>query len=103
VLLWEDERRQGFPAALAAARASAAGGEAVRLLVGPEGGFDPDEARAALEAGAFPGSLGPRILRSETAALAAASLSCLSLPGRGRPEGDPVAELASGPDPTRVA
>jgi 16S rRNA (uracil1498-N3)-methyltransferase len=103
VLLWENEQRQGFPAALAAARARAAGGEAVRLLVGPEGGFHPDEAHAALEAGAFPGSLGPRILRSETAALAAASLSCLCSPGPARPEGDPVAEPASGPDPARVA
>jgi 16S rRNA (uracil1498-N3)-methyltransferase len=99
VLLWENEQRQSFPAALAAARAQAAGGETVRLLVGPEGGFDPDEARAALDAGAFPGSLGPRILRSETAALAAASLSCLNGLGLARPEREPVAETASGTNP----
>lgn len=43
------------------------------LLVGPEGGFE-DEERALLDkAGAMAISLGPRILRAETAALAAVS------------------------------
>jgi 16S rRNA (uracil1498-N3)-methyltransferase len=41
------------------------------LLVGPEGGFTPDEASAIRAApGATAISLGPRILRAETAALA---------------------------------
>ncbi|WP_070157832.1 16S rRNA (uracil(1498)-N(3))-methyltransferase [Sphingobium phenoxybenzoativorans] len=42
------------------------------FLVGPEGGFDPEE-RAAIRAhpAAVPVSLGPRILRAETAAIAA--------------------------------
>jgi 16S rRNA (uracil1498-N3)-methyltransferase len=39
----------------------------VALLVGPEGGFTPEEARAARAAGAVTVSLGPRILRAETA------------------------------------
>ncbi len=43
----------------------------VTLLVGPEGGFDPAELRVANLAGFAPCSLGPRILRTETAALAA--------------------------------
>ncbi len=43
----------------------------VLLLAGPEGGFDPVERRAALQAGFQPLRLGPRILRTETAALAA--------------------------------
>jgi 16S rRNA (uracil1498-N3)-methyltransferase len=43
-------------------------------LVGPEGGFTPGEVGAALEAGARLCSLGPRILRAETAAIAAAAL-----------------------------
>lgn len=45
------------------------------LLVGPEGGFD-DEERAAIRAHpqARPISLGPRILRGETAAIAATAL-----------------------------
>ena len=41
------------------------------LLAGPEGGFDPAERQAALAAGCVPLRLGPRILRTETAALAA--------------------------------
>ena len=44
---------------------------AVTLLVGPEGGFDPDEEAAALSAGFQAVSLGPRVLRTETAGLAA--------------------------------
>lgn len=44
------------------------------LFVGPEGGWDPAEL-AALEAlGAAPVSLGPRILRTETAGLAALAI-----------------------------
>jgi 16S rRNA (uracil1498-N3)-methyltransferase len=42
------------------------------ILTGPEGGFTPDEAAAIRAApNAIPISLGPRILRAETAALAA--------------------------------
>jgi 16S rRNA (uracil1498-N3)-methyltransferase len=44
------------------------------LLTGPEGGFTPDERERILAAGAIGVSLGPRILRAETAALAAISL-----------------------------
>lgn len=43
----------------------------VLLLAGPEGGFDPLEREAAVRAGFQPLRLGPRILRTETAALAA--------------------------------
>lgn len=41
------------------------------LIAGPEGGFDPRERDAALAAACIPLSLGPRILRTETAAVAA--------------------------------
>jgi 16S rRNA (uracil1498-N3)-methyltransferase len=41
----------------------------VSLLVGPEGGIAEEEARAAQAAGWETISLGPRILRAETAAL----------------------------------
>lgn len=45
------------------------------LLVGPAGGFEPAEAAALLSAGFRPASLGPRILRAETAAVAAAAIA----------------------------
>lgn len=43
------------------------------ILVGPEGGFTDEERAFVRGAGAVPISLGPRILRAETAALAALS------------------------------
>lgn len=43
--------------------------EAVAIFIGPEGGFTPDEAALAQEAGAHLVKLGPRILRAETAGL----------------------------------
>ena len=53
-------------------------GSAVTLLVGPEGGLTPHERSAAEYAGFLPIRLGPRILRTETAPLAAiASLQTL--------------------------
>ncbi|MCY1226535.1 Ribosomal RNA small subunit methyltransferase E [compost metagenome] len=44
--------------------------DGVTLLIGPEGGLSPDEERAALQAGFTGVTLGPRILRTETAGLA---------------------------------
>lgn len=41
------------------------------LVAGPEGGFEADEIAALDAAGAIPVRLGPRVLRTETAALAA--------------------------------
>ena len=41
------------------------------FLSGPEGGFTPDEEMAASAAGFKPVTLGPRVLRAETAAIAA--------------------------------
>jgi 16S rRNA (uracil1498-N3)-methyltransferase len=48
--------------------------KAVRLLVGPEGGFSEQEAARAQEGGAAPASLGPNVLRTETAAVVGAAL-----------------------------
>lgn len=42
----------------------------VTLLIGPEGGFTQEEALMAKQAGFIPVLLGPRVLRTETAALA---------------------------------
>jgi len=44
------------------------------VLIGPEGGWAPDEQRLAQEQGFLPLTLGPRILRAETATIAALSI-----------------------------
>lgn len=46
----------------------------VELLIGPEGGLDDDELAAARAAGFTPVRLGPRVLRTETAAVVALSV-----------------------------
>lgn len=48
--------------------------ESVFAVLGPEGGFSESEAEAAREAGLTLAGLGPRILRAETATLAACAL-----------------------------
>jgi 16S rRNA (uracil1498-N3)-methyltransferase len=46
----------------------------VELLIGPEGGLEDDELVAAEKAGFMPVRLGPRVLRTETAAVVALSV-----------------------------
>jgi 16S rRNA (uracil1498-N3)-methyltransferase len=46
---------------------------AVTLLIGPEGGLSPAERTLAVDAGFKPVRMGPRVLRTETAAIAAVS------------------------------
>jgi 16S rRNA (uracil1498-N3)-methyltransferase len=50
------------------------------LLVGPEGGFSPEEVTSAEQSGLLPVSLGKRILRMETAVLAACAV-CMAVAG----------------------
>ncbi len=50
---------------------AARGATSVELLVGPEGGLEDSERMAALASGFRACRLGPRVLRSETAAIAA--------------------------------
>lgn len=57
------------------------------LLVGPEGGFAPDELAAIAAAGFAPRRFGPHILRTETAALVGAALLLA----------DAVGDAAAGP------
>lgn len=54
--------------------ARASGPQAVTVMIGPEGGFTPEEEDAALATGALSLSMGPRVLRTETAGLAALAL-----------------------------
>lgn len=68
-LYWCDETAIGQPAALAPATGPAA------ILIGPEGGFSADEAtRLRARPGVMALSLGPRVLRADTAAVAAITL-----------------------------
>ena len=53
--------------------APAGGPELVRVAIGPEGGWTPAEEELALSCGWQPVSLGPTILRTSTAAVAAAA------------------------------
>ena len=53
----------------------AAQGKRLILLVGPEGGFTLGEAQTVQEAGGRAVTLGPRILRAETAAVAAVTVA----------------------------
>ena len=68
-LFLEEER--GAPPVLASLPAGLA---EIALLAGPEGGWDPRERTAAKEAGWLPVSLGPQVLRAETAAITAVGI-----------------------------
>jgi 16S rRNA (uracil1498-N3)-methyltransferase len=50
----------------------------VQIIIGPEGGFSEKEIERAQKAGAHPFTFGPRILRTETAAIASLSLVLLN-------------------------
>jgi 16S rRNA (uracil1498-N3)-methyltransferase len=62
---WEEAAGTTLKQALAGLAATR-----VALFIGPEGGLTPDEADLARQAGARLVTLGPRILRAETAGLA---------------------------------
>jgi 16S rRNA (uracil1498-N3)-methyltransferase len=66
LLLWEEEQTNRLRSVLGSRPAP----ESVAILVGPEGGLAEDEAAAAVAAGFIPVTLGPRILRTETAGMA---------------------------------
>ncbi len=51
----------------------------VGVFIGPEGGFSPQEAGLAQAAGLCPVSLGPRVLRAETAGIAIVALTLFAL------------------------
>ena len=59
---------------------AAKGGQALTFLSGPEGGLSPGEEAAAVACGFVPVTLGPRVLRAETAPLACLSFLALMQP-----------------------
>lgn len=70
---WEDARGFG----LKAAREAFPEARNIGIVIGPEGGMSENEVRALEELGAKQITLGPRILRTETAAIAAATMAML--------------------------
>lgn len=54
-------------------------GKNIGIIIGPEGGFEPEEVTLAVEKKAHPVSLGKRILRTETAAIATLTLVMLQM------------------------
>lgn len=56
-------------------------GQSVGVFIGPEGGFEEEEVKLAMETGAKPVTLGRRILRTETAGLTTLSLLMFHLEG----------------------
>jgi len=71
-ILWEGEAQARLCAALAGCNFGPGAG--IQIFVGPEGGFTEEEIALARGYGVQPVSLGPRILRAETAGVVAAAL-----------------------------
>lgn len=72
LLLWEEEQTADLKQTLQQLRSERPVGSLL-LLVGPEGGFTSAEAECAFKHGSRSVSLGPRILRTETAGFVALS------------------------------
>ena len=71
IILWEEEKNRNIKSLV---RPILSRSRAVFSLVGPEGGFSRQEISYATEAGFLPVSLGPQILRAETAAIILAAI-----------------------------
>ncbi len=70
LLLWEEEQVNRLKSTLSGLEFP----ESIAVLVGPEGGFSPEEAAMASAAGFIPVSLGKRIMRTETAGIVIVSI-----------------------------
>jgi len=79
LVAWEEHSGEGIDGALAGCDPQAR----VAVVVGPEGGLTADEVAALTSAGAVPVTLGPTILRTETAGIVATALVCAALGGLG--------------------
>ena len=70
ILLWEAEDRLSLRVALAQHDGTNLG-----LFIGPEGGYSADEVEAAKSAGLALAGIGPRVVRAETASIAALTMA----------------------------
>lgn len=74
IVLAEQEESTTLKGAIDDALAAASGPLRIRIAIGPEGGWAPEEVALFDAEGWKPATLGPRILRAETAAIAALSV-----------------------------
>ena len=81
IMLWEEEKNTGLREILKKVDKDKV--KTVFLLVGPEGGISEKEAEAAKNAGFASASLGKRVLRTETAGIAAISVMMYEIGGFG--------------------
>ncbi len=70
IIFFEEKRERNLKKVLSGFK----GIKEITILIGPEGGFTKDEVAAATEKGFIAASLGPRILRTETAPITALSI-----------------------------
>ena len=80
IVLWEDATEPMFVDALTSLRNNPEPPSKIAFVLGPVDGFSKDEVQTAIEQGAMLASLGPRVLRTETAAIAVMSLAAQLLP-----------------------
>jgi 16S rRNA (uracil1498-N3)-methyltransferase len=71
IIPWEEEESLTLGKAIRGVKGNP---EKAMVFIGPEGGFSIAEISSARESGVVPVSLGPRLLRSETAAIAVVSV-----------------------------
>ena len=83
LVCWEEEQRHGMRQVLARLTDQSP----IVVLIGPEGGLTVDEVEMARECGFATVSLGPRVLRTETAAIVLTSVVRYSL-GELEPQGE---------------
>jgi len=86
IMLYENETRHGLKELLTEKRPSLLCEPELFLIIGPEGGFALSEVEMARSRGVMTAGLGPRILRTETASLAALSIILYELADLGAGE-----------------
>lgn len=67
IMAYEEEKKKSFDSVIKSHQGS------IGIMIGPEGGFEPEEYQLAKKNGIISVSLGKRILRAETAAIAVLS------------------------------
>ncbi len=76
LISWENEKEKNLTTALAGLTAESVepSRSGIAIFIGPEGGFTEGEIIDAVSAGIIPVTLGPRVLRAETAAIVATAI-----------------------------